>query len=147
MIRTYWNEKWKEVKFKKDALQKRYAVSNYGRIISFIDKIEDGDFLRGGMLRGYHTLPLRPFGKSKTFYIHKLVAELFLKKTSDDQQYVIHLDHNKTNNFVKNLRWASKDEMFAHQQTNPLVKEAREKQSYHESFVGCTAAKLEFAQM
>ena len=128
MVRTYWNEEWKEVEFEKGALQKRYAVSNYGRIISFNDKIENGDFLRGGMLRGYPTLPLRPFGKSKTYYLHKLVAELFLPEKSPGQEFVIHIDYNKSNNFVENLKWASKKEMFAHQQKNPSVKKAREKQ-------------------
>jgi hypothetical protein len=128
MVRSYWNEDWKEIKFGEGALKKRYAISNYGRIISFIDKIENGDHIRGGVLRGYPTLPLRPYGKSKTFYVHKLVAELFLPKESDDQAFVIHKDYNKSNNYIENLQWATKKEMFAHQQNNPLVLEAREKQ-------------------
>ncbi|WP_439181686.1 NUMOD4 domain-containing protein [Carboxylicivirga taeanensis] len=128
MVQSYWNEEWKEVEFEKGALKKRYAISNYGRIISYTDDIEKGDYIRGGQLRGYPTLPLRPFGKSKTFYVHKLVAELFLTKTSSEQNYVIHLDYNKSNNYIENLRWASKSEMFAHQQNNPSVLEAREKQ-------------------
>ncbi|MBK3517460.1 HNH endonuclease [Carboxylicivirga marina] len=128
MVRSYWNEEWKEVEFEKGALKKRYAISSYGRIISYTDKIEAGDYIRGGKLRGYPTLPLRPFGKSKTFYVHKLVAELFLPKTSPDQEFVIHLDYNKSNNFIENLQWANKKEMFAHQQNNPSVLEAREKQ-------------------
>lgn len=128
MVRSYWNEEWKEVKFEEGALKKRYAISNYGRIISFIDEIKDGDYIRGGRLRGYPTLPLRPFGKSKTFYVHKLVAEHFLSKSSDDQTFVIHKDYNKSNNYIDNLQWANKKEMFEHQQKNPLVLEAREKQ-------------------
>jgi hypothetical protein len=128
MVRSYWNEEWKEVKFEEGALKKRYAISNYGRIISFIGEIEDGDYIRGGKLRGYPTLPLRPFGKSKTFYVHKLVAEQFLTKASDDQSFVIHKDYNKSNNYIDNLQWANKKEMFEHQQKNPLVLEAREKQ-------------------
>ncbi|MCG8579239.1 MAG: NUMOD4 motif-containing HNH endonuclease [Bacteroidales bacterium] len=128
MVRSYWNEEWKELEFEKGALKKRYAISSYGRIISFTETIEEGDYIRGGKLRGYPTLPLRPFGKSKTFYVHKLVAELFLPKSSPDQEYVIHLDYNKSNNFIENLQWANKGEMFEHQQKNPSVLEAREKQ-------------------
>jgi hypothetical protein len=128
MVRSYWNEEWKELEFEKGALKKRYAISSYGRIISFTGNIEEGDYIRGGKLRGYPTLPLRPAGKSKTFYVHKLVAELFLPKTSPDQEYVIHLDYNKSNNFIENLQWANKEEMFEHQQKNPSVLEAREKQ-------------------
>ncbi|WP_430814627.1 HNH endonuclease [Carboxylicivirga sp. RSCT41] len=128
MVRSYWNEEWKELEFEKGALKKRYAISSYGRIISFTETIEEGDYIRGGKLRGYPTLPLRPFGKSKTFYVHKLVAELFLPKTSPDQEYVIHLDYNKSNNFIENLQWSNKEQMFEHQQKNPSVLEAREKQ-------------------
>ena len=56
------------------------------------------------------------------------MAEQFLSKVNDDEQYVIHLDFNKSNNFVDNLKWSAKKEMFAHQQKNPSVTEAREKQ-------------------
>jgi len=136
MIRFFWNEEWKELFFEKGALQKRYEVSNYGRIVSYTQDIKDGTFIKGGVLRGYPTLPLRPFGKSKTFYVHKLVAELFLPKTQPDQQYVIHLDFNKSNNFVSNLQWANKDQMFAHQQENPSVIESREKQKGRKTVQG-----------
>ncbi len=128
MVRSFWNEQWKEIYFEQGALKKRYAISNYGRIISFIDTIENGSLIKGGRLRGYPTLPIRPFGVSKTLYVHKLVAEQFLSKVNDDEQYVIHLDFNKSNNFVDNLKWSAKKEMFAHQQKNPSVTEAREKQ-------------------
>ncbi|MCU4174753.1 NUMOD4 domain-containing protein [Carboxylicivirga sp. N1Y90] len=128
MVRSHWNEEWKELKFEEGALKKRYAISNYGRIISFTDSREKGTYIRGGKLRGYPTLPLRPFGKSKTYYVHKLVAELFLTNKSDDQTFVIHKDFNKSNNYIENLVWANKDEMFEHQQKNPMVLEAREKQ-------------------
>ncbi len=128
MVKSHWNEEWKELHFEEGALKKRYAVSNYGRLVSFTEKIEKGDIIKGGKLRGYPTLPLRPFGKSKTYYVHKLVAEHFLEKENEEQQYVIHRDYNKGNNFIDNLQWAGKDEMFAHQQLNPAVTEAREKQ-------------------
>jgi hypothetical protein len=128
MVRSYWNEEWKELAFEEGALKKQYAISNYGRVVSYIETIQNGNIIKGGKLRGYATLPLRPFGKSKTYYIHKLVAEYFLEKTSEDQQYVIHMDYNKGNNFIENLKWTNKVEMFAHQQKNPTVLEARKKQ-------------------
>jgi len=136
MIKSFWNEKWKVLKFEEGALRKKYAISNYGRIVSFTDKPENGTIVRGGILRGYKTLPVRPFGKSKTFYVHKLVAEYFLPKENDDQKYVIHLDYNKENNYIENLKWADKDKMFAHQQKNPVVLEAREKQKGRKTVQG-----------
>ena len=81
MVESYWNEEWKEIPFEKGALRKRYAVSSYGRIISYsADDRSDAAFVKGGMLKGYRTLPLRPFGRSTTFYVHKLVAERFIEK-------------------------------------------------------------------
>ncbi len=136
MIKSFWNEEWKDLNFEEGALRKKYAISNYGRIVSYTDNLENGNLVRGGVLRGYKTLPVRPFGKSKTFYVHKLVAEYFLEKKDDDHKYVIHLDYNKENNFVDNLKWATKDEMFSHQQKNPVVLEAREKQKGRKTVKG-----------
>ena len=128
MIRFFWNEEWKELVFEEGALKKRYAISNYGRIVSYLDNINEGSLIKGGLLQGYVTLPMRPYGKSKTFYVHKLVAEFFLTKENDNQTYVIHIDYNKKNNFFRNLKWADKNEMMAHQKENPIVIESREKQ-------------------
>ena len=38
-----------------------------------------------------------------------------------EQTFVIHLDHDKLNNYVLNLRWATKDEMVEHNRQNPNV--------------------------
>lgn len=145
MVESYWNEEWKEVNFEKGALRKRYAVSNYGRVVSFCaDDRHDAKQVKGGTLKGYKTLPLRPFGRSTTYYVHKLVAEAFLEKQSDDQQYVIHLDYNKNNNFVENLAWANKKEMFDHQQGNPWVIRGRKKMKSNPK---CEGAKLTDTQV
>lgn len=145
MVESYWNEEWKEVHFEKGALRKRYAVSNYGRIVSFCaDDMHDATLVKGGTLKGYKTLPLRPFGRSTTYYVHKLVAEYFLEKAGSDQQFVIHLDYNKNNNFVENLAWANKKEMFDHQQGNPSVIKGRKKMKSKPS---CEGAKLTDTQV
>lgn len=127
MVRTFPDEKWKEIEFEPNALMYRYAISNYGRLVSYSDKIENGNLLRGGILGGYPTFVSRPFGKSKTLYLHKLVASLFLDKTSDEQTYVIHQDYNKKNNHADNLKWATKTEVEKHQQNSPYVQESRKK--------------------
>lgn len=126
MIKSLKNEKWKEVKMPKGALRYRYAVSNLGRIASFTSKIEDGKLLNGTAIGGYPTLNVKPFGENKTFYIHKLVAGLFLSKPSSKHKFVIHRDHNKSNNKSTNLKWATKEEMEKNQQSSPLVLKARE---------------------
>lgn len=126
-MRTYPGEQWREIKFEPGALRLNYAISNFGRIVSYPAKLSRGKVLRGGILGGYPTFVCRPFGKSKTLYVHKLVAQHFLEKPSDDHQFVIHLDYNKKNNHTDNLRWATKTEMEAHQQKSPYVIKSREK--------------------
>lgn len=56
--------------------------------------------------------------------IHRLVATYFLEKPSPEHTLVAHLDHNKLNNRVENLRWMTQEENTAHQRTSPHVKAA-----------------------
>ena len=71
------------------------------------------------MTTGYKTLNLhRPCNKG-TLYLHREIARLFLKKDSPKNKYVIHLNHNKTDNASKNLKWVSLEEMIEHQQNSP----------------------------
>ena len=62
--------------------------------------------------------------KSTGRYIHKLVAEHFLEKKEGDE-FVIHLDYDKTNNRADNLKWASKTAKEQHQFSNPDFKKQR----------------------
>jgi hypothetical protein len=59
--------------------------------------------------------------------IHRLVADAFLKKPSSKQTIVSHIDHNKRNNAVSNLKWMTVEENSKHQQKSPQV--IREKKS------------------
>jgi DNA invertase Pin-like site-specific DNA recombinase len=54
--------------------------------------------------------------------IHNLVAEAFIGQADEDQVQVIHLDHDKFNNEVNNLRWATKKEAWEHQKLAPNYK-------------------------
>lgn len=125
MIRFFPDEEWKTLTFEPGALKLNYAISTYGRIASFTSDLKEGKLLKGGLLGGYPTFVCRPFGKSKTFYMHKLLAENFLPREGE-ATYVIHLDYNKKNNHIRNLRWVSKREMELHQQKSPYVLKSRE---------------------
>jgi hypothetical protein len=52
---------------------------------------------------GYQRVSL---GRNKHFYIHRLVAQCFLPNPENLSQ-VDHIDGNKTNNSLQNLRWVS----------------------------------------
>lgn len=55
------------------------------------------------------------------FLVHRAVAELFLKKSKDDE-VVIHLDFDKENNNVSNLAWCTKDEAYDRYADHPYLK-------------------------
>ncbi|MDX5326594.1 MAG: HNH endonuclease [Bacteroidota bacterium] len=127
MIKPLDKEEWKQIQFPQGAVTRKYAVSNKGRIASYkYDLLKDGKILKGSIVGGYVALKARPFDKSVTLYVHRLVAERFLKKKSG-QKFVIHKDYNKGNNLVENLSWASKEEMEHHQIDNPNIIEGRKK--------------------
>ncbi|MEZ0130545.1 hypothetical protein AB9T88_12615 [Flavobacterium sp. LBUM151] len=58
-------------------------------------------------------------------FLYKLVAQYFIPKESEDQTYVLHLDYNRSNDDVRNLRWATKAEMMAHSRKSPRVIQAK----------------------
>lgn len=104
-----------------DASQK-YEVSNYGQIRSF-KYHSKGKTLKNARLKGYKTITLRmENGRFTTKYVHKLVAELFLERESEQQNCVIHLDYNKNNNCASNLMWVTRQTMFMHHKFNPNYK-------------------------
>lgn len=121
MIKSLSGEVWKPLQFPGwKHLRKQYALSSSGRVASFTESVnEDGKLLNGSLTTGYKTLNLHRPGNNGTLYIHREIARLFLKKPSNKHRYVIHINHNKTDNSVKNLRWATLEEMIEHQQSSP----------------------------
>lgn len=58
------------------------------------------------MLNGYKYVNLCKNNKIKTFRIHRLVAEMFIKNPNGLTQ-INHKDENKLNNRVDNLEWCT----------------------------------------
>jgi hypothetical protein len=131
MIRKLTGESWKPLKFPGwQELRNHYAVSSLGRIASYkTEVLEDGKLLNGSLTTGYRTLNLHRPGNKGTLYIHREMAKLFLKKPSTKHKYVVHLNHNKLDNNIKNLRWATLDDMISHQQDSPAKIAYKEKQA------------------
>jgi hypothetical protein len=121
MIKKLAGETWKQMQFKGyKTLKKRYAVSNLGRAASYVESLdEDGQLLKGSLTSGYRTLNLHVEDGNGTIYLHREVARLYCPKKSPKSAFVIHLNHKKTDNNAKNLKWATQDEAVAHQQKSP----------------------------
>lgn len=131
MIKKLAGEVWKPLTFSGwKHLRNRYAVSTFGRIASYkLDTLKDGKVLSGSLTTGYRTLNLhRPKNKG-TLYIHREMAQLFLKKNSANHKYVIHRNHKKLDNNIKNLRWTTLEQMITHQQGSPAKIAYKKKQA------------------
>ncbi len=124
MIKFFYNEKWKEFSLGYNS-QKRYAISSYGRLMSFMDKFKDGQILKGSLTSGYNSFRYRIYANKKVInrniLLHRVVAEQFLPNENEEKIFVIHLDFDKNNNRVENLRWATKEQMEVHNKKNPAV--------------------------
>jgi HNH endonuclease/NUMOD4 motif/Helix-turn-helix domain of resolvase len=59
--------------------------------------------------------------------VHKLVADYFLKKPSENYTIVAHLDYDKLNNRASNLKWMTHEENVIHQRSSPHVIAEKEK--------------------
>lgn len=113
-------EIWAEHQFDSYEFKRRYRISNFGRLMSYKDlPKKDGRILKLKEIKGMKAFGMRFYNTSKSYFIHKLVAEHFCMKSSKLQTHIIHLDHNNHNNFADNLKWVTFKEAVSHQQNNP----------------------------
>jgi|GEM_PF-682559 len=96
-----------------------YVVSKNGDIVilPYKDKNKHNRKIRvkktGSDLDGYEIVPLVNEKGTKTFSVHRLVAQAFLPNP-ENKETVNHIDGDKTNNSVTNLEWATRGEQMSH---------------------------------
>ena len=126
-------EIWKDIK----GYEGLYQVSNLGRCRSldkdipcsslFSDKkslVRKGKILSDKRLShvgGYIKHRLTKDKKTKQYYLHKLVAEAFIPNP-ENKKYVDHIDTNRLNNQVNNLRWVTQKENIMNPNTYSVYK-------------------------
>lgn len=120
-LKSVNGERWKELELKRGMTTKRYAISNYGRIVSFKTKIEDGYLLRPRLTQGYPSVTIGREENRQNYYLHRLVAEYFSKQPSSKHSFVIHVDHVKQNNKAENLKWVKHEDQIRHALRDPNV--------------------------
>lgn len=107
-VKTIQGEEWREVDFSEG----KYKVSNFGRMKSFHYDKEEGRILKQCLIKGFATVSLIVNKKSKTYFVHKLVAQAFIPKDNEDQSIVTHVDGKVLNNHIDNLKWQTKEENY-----------------------------------
>lgn len=129
MIKKTDGEKWRQVVFDNwETMQRKYAVSNMGRIASYTKNVEkDGELLKGSEIEGYKVLRLRVNGVYRALLFHRLVADAFCKKPSAAHSLVIHKNFKKQDNTAENIAWATREMVAEHNKKSPAVKAYRKK--------------------
>lgn len=99
-------EIWKDI----NGYDGDYQVSNMGRVKTLkkqIGRIEPEKIMTPTTTyQGYSRVVLRKDGKSKIFAVHRLVADAFIPNING-KPIVDHIDGDRTNNQVENLRWCT----------------------------------------
>lgn len=87
-----------------------YEISNYGRVYSHsTNRIKSLD----ENTTGYYRITFYRNKKQKRYFVHRLVAMLFVKGYFEGS-VVNHIDGNKHNNYAGNLEWVSQSENTKH---------------------------------
>lgn len=86
---------------------KSYLVSNEGKVFS---ELSNKELVPWETKKGYLRIDM---GRKKRVYVHRLVAETFLDNP-ENKATVNHINHNKKDNSVSNLEWATYKEQTEH---------------------------------
>ncbi|HAD79246.1 HNH endonuclease [Empedobacter falsenii] len=108
------SDSWKEYEAEGLIEKRSFLVSKDGLVKKLYTGQDKYKILEGAINNGYRAIWVtKADGKRTAKYVHKMVAETFLPN-KDNKEYVVHLDHNKLNNAMDNLKWATLDEWKEH---------------------------------
>jgi len=118
------NETWVPVKGYED----RYEVSDIGRIrnLNYYGRGRSAILNLSAKTRYLKVTLVDDDGKSKTFWVHQLVAQAFLPEPEEGQNQIDHINGVKTDNRASNIRRASPKQNI----NNPNTK-ANNRKRYH----------------
>lgn len=102
-------EEWRDIK----DYEGKYQISNYGRLKNSQNYILSPFYDK----EGYQRIYLWKNGKRKSWLVHRLVANTFIKKPYN-KNFVDHIDTIRDNNIVSNLKWVN----YLENANNPITK-------------------------
>lgn len=102
-----------------------YEINNLGVVRSLNRVNHCGTLIKGKILsqhsnRGYMRVELRKTCIRKSFYVHRILADLFIPHVTG-KYYVNHMNGIKNDNRLSNLEWVTHKENMIHAYDNKLA--------------------------
>lgn len=129
-------EEWRDI----EDYEGLYQISNLGKVKSLPRKVQFGVGYRitderilkpHQMKNGYMTVGLKRHNKPKYMTVHRLVAEAFIPNP-DNKPCIDHIDGDRKNNSVENLRWCTHKENCNNPITRQRISEAMKNRIFSE---------------
>ena len=92
---------------------KRYLLNKVGIVFSFLPNGKSKALTSRVDRAGYKTVRLSKNGKTKTCFLHRLIAQLFIPNEFNKTN-VNHKDGDKSRNWYENLEWVTHAENVQH---------------------------------
>jgi hypothetical protein len=152
MVKSLTGERWKKISFYRNTKGQHYAISGFGRLVCFTEKIKNGNILRCSLQEGYPIWRYRKIKRNgeiiyNAHLLHRLVAEYFLPKPTNGKTVVVHLNHKKLDNRATNLKWATQEEAIIHQQGSPAVKRYKKFRKLNPSMANSKLTEVKVKQV
>lgn len=124
------DEIWKDVPGYENVLR----ISNYSRVLNIKKGVIERHYLSGS---GYYRICVGVNGVVKHLYVHRVMLMTFVENP-ENKKCADHIDTNRLNNTIANLKWATHKENA----NNPITKLHRKMSHTHTIFSDKKIAKL-----